>query len=306
MWILLLKICLLTTLFYSLYHWALRGNTFFRFNRVYLLAGMFIALALPFIPLYYAVPTVSETDLPETAFRIGNIISIEMKVNESVNFSQIGCLIYILGLIVLLLSRMWTVFRLFRCIRSGSKEVFCGIVSIETPMVQSSFSFLRYIVLPQGIKEVDKNVMFTMASIQGGLLDSSENRESDDKLMAAYTSVLSNTILLFCAIIICIYINLSIYIDWEKHRYEYGVLRSFGMSYAQLQRKVFFRYSSSILFACALNMFLGKYAFTNGTLTSRQIIVSVGLTVGITYVCRLISYYRKKDETVSRMLSEGE
>ena len=86
MWILLLKICLLTTLFYSLYHWALRGNTFFRFNRVYLLAGMFIALALPFIPLYYAVPTVSETDLPETAFRIGNIISIEMKVNESVNF----------------------------------------------------------------------------------------------------------------------------------------------------------------------------------------------------------------------------
>ena len=73
MWILLLKICLLTTLFYSLYHWALRGNTFFRFNRVYLLAGMFIALALPFIPLYYAVPTVSETDLPETAFRIGNI-----------------------------------------------------------------------------------------------------------------------------------------------------------------------------------------------------------------------------------------
>ena len=54
MWMLLLKICLLTTLFYSLYHWALRGNTFFRFNRVYLLAGMFIALALPFIPLYYA------------------------------------------------------------------------------------------------------------------------------------------------------------------------------------------------------------------------------------------------------------
>ena len=104
MWILLLKICLLTTLFYSLYHWALRGNTFFRFNRVYLLAGMFIALALPFIPLYYAVPTVSETDLPETAFRIGNIISIEMKVNESVNFSQIGCLIYISGLIVLLLG----------------------------------------------------------------------------------------------------------------------------------------------------------------------------------------------------------
>ena len=95
MWMLLLKNCLLTTLFYSLYHWALRGNTFFRFNRVYLLAGMFIALALPFIPLYYAVPTVSETDLPETAFRICNIISIEMKVNESVNFSQIGCLIYI-------------------------------------------------------------------------------------------------------------------------------------------------------------------------------------------------------------------
>ena len=119
MWILLLKICLLTTLFYSLYHWALRGNTFFRFNRVYLLAGMFIALALPFIPLYYAVPTVSETDLPETAFRIGNIISIEMKVNESVNFSQIGCLIYISGLIVL----CYLVCGLF----SGCSDVFAAV-----------------------------------------------------------------------------------------------------------------------------------------------------------------------------------
>ena len=130
MWILLLKICLLTTLFYSLYHWALRGNTFFRFNRVYLLAGMFIALALPFIPLYYAVPTVSETDLPETAFRIGNIISIEMKVNESVNFSQIGCLIYISGLIVLLLSRMWTVFRCSDVFTTVQRS-FCGIVSMR-------------------------------------------------------------------------------------------------------------------------------------------------------------------------------
>ena len=89
MWILLLKICLLTTLFYSLYHWALRGNTFFRFNRVYLLAGMFIALALPFIPLYYAVPTVSETDLPETAFRIDNIISIEICQFQSDRLSHL-------------------------------------------------------------------------------------------------------------------------------------------------------------------------------------------------------------------------
>ena len=64
MWMLLLKICLLTTLFYSLYHWALRGNTFFRFNRVYLLAGMFIALALPFIPLYYAAVSYTHLTLP--------------------------------------------------------------------------------------------------------------------------------------------------------------------------------------------------------------------------------------------------
>lgn len=80
---------------------------------------MFIALALPFIPLYYAVPTVSETDLPETAFRIGNIISIEMKVNESVNFSQIGCLIYISGLIVF----CYLVCGLF----SGCSDVFAAV-----------------------------------------------------------------------------------------------------------------------------------------------------------------------------------
>ena len=48
---LLLKLSVLTTLLYSLYHWTMRGNTFFLFNRFSLIGGIVLALVLPFIPI---------------------------------------------------------------------------------------------------------------------------------------------------------------------------------------------------------------------------------------------------------------
>lgn len=153
-------------------------------------------------------------------------------------------------------------------------------------------------------KEIEQKISLLMASIQGGMLDSSGLRNRQDKLMRNYTSLMSNTMLFFCIVVICIYIILSIYIDWEKYSYEYGILRSFGMSYSILQSKLFFRYSNSILVACIINMFLGRYAFTNEMLTKQQILISIGITVGVTYLCRIWVYYRKKGQSISSMLKK--
>lgn len=154
-------------------------------------------------------------------------------------------------------------------------------------------------------KNIEQKVSLLMASIQGGLLDSSGMRNSQDELMRNYTSIMSNTMLFFCIIVICIYIILSIYIEWEKNSYEYGVLRSFGMSYKALQNKLFFMYGSGIIAACFLNIFLGRYAFTNELLTKQQIYISIGITAGVTYLCRIWVFYWKKKQPISSMLNKS-
>lgn len=160
MWMLLLKLSLLTTFLYGLYHWTLRGNTFFQFNRFYLIAGMVLALSLPFIPIYYHTLATESTTLPEGAFQIGNAVSIEMKVNEAFDFRKIIGLLYFSGAIILVLSRCWSIFRLLVYINKGTRETSAsGYTLVESPAVQSSFSFLHYIVLPQGMNEADKQVI---------------------------------------------------------------------------------------------------------------------------------------------------
>ena len=154
-------------------------------------------------------------------------------------------------------------------------------------------------------KGVEQKVLVLMASIQGGLLDSSGLRNHRDNLMRNYTSIMSNTILFFCIVVIYIYIIFSIYIDWEKYSYEYGVLRSFGMSYSTLQNKLFFKYSIGIIVACICSMFLGRNAFANELLTKQQILISIGITVGVTYLCKIWVFYWKKKEQISSMLNKG-
>ena len=154
-------------------------------------------------------------------------------------------------------------------------------------------------------KEIEQKVSLIMASTQGGLLDSSGIRNHRDELMRNYTSVMSNTMLFFCIVVIFIYIILSIYIDWKKHSYEYGVLRSFGMRYSTLQKNLFFRYSNGMIVACIFSLLWGRQLFPSERLTNQQILFSIGITVGVTYLCRIFVFYWMKRESISSMINKG-
>ena len=158
---LLLKLSVLTTLLYSLYHWTMRGNTFFLFNRFSLIGGIVLALVLPFIPIYYRTVAIDSAVLSEETFQIGNAIIIKMKVNEVTDIGRIITLGYFSGIMFLMLSRGWSIFRLLAHISKGIKTTVSGFTLVESVAVSSSFSFLHYIVLPQGMNEVDKQVILT-------------------------------------------------------------------------------------------------------------------------------------------------
>lgn len=152
--------------------------------------------------------------------------------------------------------------------------------------------------------EIEQKISLLMASIQGGMLDSSGQRNQENQLMRNYGTVMGNTILFFCVIAICLYIILSIYNDWEIHHYEYGILRSMGMSYFTLQNKLFVKYSNSLLVSCIISILIGINAFTREYLTQGQMLLSIGITIGITYLCRFLLFFRKKQQ-VSSMINKG-
>lgn len=154
-------------------------------------------------------------------------------------------------------------------------------------------------------RAMDQKISLLMASVQGGMLDSSVIKNQENKLMMGYSSMLSNSLIFFCMLTICIYILMNSYLEWEKNKFEYGVLRSFGMSYSMLQRKLFFRYSNSIVAAGIIAVVIGNYAFSGGMTIIWQLFISMAITFSITYLCRIIIYYANKNKPISSMLNKS-
>ena len=151
-------------------------------------------------------------------------------------------------------------------------------------------------------RDVDTRVSLIMSSIQGGMLESSVLRNKENKLMGNYTTLLPYSMIYFSVIVVCLYIVLSSYIDWEKHKHEYGILRSFGMSYISLWSKIFFRYFSSIFIACIVLAPLVRGAFSVETLSNAQILFSIMINIIITCLCGSVVYWRYKSKSIVNML----
>lgn len=154
-------------------------------------------------------------------------------------------------------------------------------------------------------RKVEEKIALLMASVQGGMLDSSVSRNQYHTLMNRYTSLLSNSLVFFCIISICLYIIMNQYIEWEKNKFEYGVLRSFGMSYSALQHKLFMKYFNSILVASVPSIFIANMAFPYGELTIQEIVIAFVITFTVTGLCRIIAYFQHRTKPVCSMLNRS-
>ena len=210
---------------------------------------------------------------------------------------------------LILLKETFKVEEMLSCSSEESQQI--QIVMSEA-VAQMSKIVLGYdvinIVMKPDTKEsiqraMDQKISLLMASVQGGKLDSSIIRNQENKLMGEYSAMLSNSLIFFCVLTICIYILINSYLEWEKNKFEYGVLRSFGMSYSRLQRKLFIRYSISNIIAGIIAVFIGNYAFYDGTNIIWKLFVSMAITFSITYLCRIIIYYTNKNRSISTMLN---
>lgn len=158
MW--LFKLAVLTAALYGLYHTTLRGNTFFHFNRRFLVGGMLLAVLLPFVPFVYE-PQGSgwEGPVAENVFQIGPLVTIQVHTRLAVLFGKIFTCLYGMGVVVLLLSRYTSIRSLRRLIKEGKRTRFSRFTLIEHPAVSSSFSYIHSIILPDRLNEKDKKVI---------------------------------------------------------------------------------------------------------------------------------------------------
>lgn len=147
-------VALILATFYLLYKWTLATTTFFRFNRVVLMAGY--ALAMLALPVLNLLTANSECD--STA--ISHAATIETELNSlsdlpEPTWPEIVTVTYLLGVMAAAALNMRSALRIRHLIKNGSHIRHKSYTMVITDRQCSPFSWGRYIVIPSSIPEED-------------------------------------------------------------------------------------------------------------------------------------------------------
>ena len=188
-----LKASIIIALFWSIYKLFLQKETFFRFNRFFLLTGLIAALTFPFITIHYSV----EVPTPETVQSISDISTIPpasflqnlpptihenallvieqnsvlpQKVISSILHKTLQFLhnhliyftaIYYVILAIMLLVQGIGFFRIFKIIRRNLNMRYSGYILIESDEITDVFSLFRYVLIPACMQKSEKDIILT-------------------------------------------------------------------------------------------------------------------------------------------------
>ena len=177
------KSALWMAVFYGIYHFFFRNETFFRFNRIFLFSGMIAAFVLPFFQIHYPVE-IRSFSLPVTNNIPTTIIPDTIPIQF--DWTVIFPLIYIAGAFALFLYYGFELNKIRRLIRkqntkSGEKP---GI--IFTSDAKSPFSFFGYVFTnPESqLQDIEKELILAHETVHV------EQRHWIDILLAQLVCVL--------------------------------------------------------------------------------------------------------------------
>lgn len=146
----LLKSTSILGLFFIVYYFALRKDTYFESNRYFLLLGLVCAFSFPF--LEFTQITYIETEpISNSVFSPGNEISSSPVQNfplvetESFNWLKLLLNLYIVGVIFMGIRFLFQLLSLFNILRQPKKRDAEGFYHIELTKKTSPFSFFHFI-----------------------------------------------------------------------------------------------------------------------------------------------------------------
>ena len=146
----ILKVNFLITLFYLVYKLALSKETFYNYSRWYLLSGLLISVLLPIVTFtkieYYEMKEVVANQMGNTVSKVVPI-SNEVIVQEPF-FTTQELLLLAYGIICFgfFIKTLFDFFKLLKIIKISNSEKKNKLVYINSSVVQTPFSFFNYIV----------------------------------------------------------------------------------------------------------------------------------------------------------------
>lgn len=157
-----LKASVLLLLFWGIYYVGLRQESFYRFNRFFLLTGMIAALLLPLLTIHYTV----KVQPLLLSFNITESDNISPTAGTGVPFylaylQQILPVIYLTGCCLLLAARLTGLLHLFNRIRKSNYQQHKYYTLVESTEFSGTFSFFRFICMPSAIHKAEKQIILT-------------------------------------------------------------------------------------------------------------------------------------------------
>ncbi len=153
----LLKACGIIVVFYAFYNLFLRTDTFFKWNRLFLISGLFFAALLPtiIIPIY-----IEYTPIEPSNFSFESSESTNINVDLATIDYLIGT--YLLGVIYFFIRFTFQLFSLIRIICESKRQRIGKYIYVKTEKDISPFSFFNWIVFnPNQFNKIELEQILT-------------------------------------------------------------------------------------------------------------------------------------------------
>src|SRR5690554_5052586 len=162
----ILKSTALLSLFFLVYEFLLKRDTFFTLNRYFLIVGVLVAVALPFltftktIVVEESITTVNTLDLNTLNYNSSTSQAVLMENPSfwtSIDFTQILVYLYFLGIIFFLVKFCISLIKLQRILSYRPKTYLKnGIRYIETDRKTNPFTFFKTVVYNPVLHSTDE------------------------------------------------------------------------------------------------------------------------------------------------------
>jgi len=137
--------------FYGLYHFFLRKETFFNTNRFFLLFALGMGLLLPFcIPMLQTAIESNINYIPTYTLPIQEVGFAQNSTSAiTFSWSQLVIIGYILGILYFLSQFLKGIYNIYQLKKSGQIQTFPNYQLIRTDKISTPFSFGKWLFLPQ-------------------------------------------------------------------------------------------------------------------------------------------------------------
>ena len=144
----LIKSSAIISIFYMVYYFLLRNDTFFNYNRLFLLIGFFTATFLPLLTIKKTQITENSNFSDDQILTVAKVLNSNLNENYSTNIDWISIcfLIYIGITFIISMKIIAAIFHIINILKTKQYQHINGFKYIDSDDIDAPFSFYNFIV----------------------------------------------------------------------------------------------------------------------------------------------------------------